>query len=208
MGQRQRSLLFVVAVVGLVSSSSRPASGQTAVEPSGPPPAADEQAPYPAPFALGVTGGYAFRPDGDGRNHGGAAQVFGDVPLWWGFGLRLEGGLLAFGPSVEVERSLALPLASSSLIYAFDDADAVAVVGVGAFVGSPLELGDEGGSAPAVLAGGVASLELRFPLLERVHAVAAIRVPVVLLNTVPVDEEQAGGLPLYTVLTAGLLLSL
>lgn len=145
------------------------------------------------PFTLTLGVGYGFRPHEDGRNHGGSAHLYGDLPLAFGFGLRPEILGFAYAPSLEVERPLAHPMAAASLIYAFDDTEAVAVVGVGGFVGMPLDFGrdDELASALPLSGGVLLSLGLRFPVLPGVRVEAGIRLPITLVE-LPSEPEGAG----------------
>lgn len=147
------------------------------------------------PIVLGIGVGYGFRPHEDGRNHGGTAHLYGDIPLAWGFGLRPEVLGFAYAPSLTVGRPFAHPMAAGSLVYAFDDTDTVAVVGVGGFVGLPLEVAtggategatDDAAEGPTSLNAGVLlSLGLRFRVLPGVRVEAGIRVPFMLLELPP-----------------------
>ncbi len=143
----------------------------------------------PLPFALAIGAGYGFRPHADGRNHGGTAHLYGDIPLGLGFGVRPEALGFSYAPSEDSSRPLAQPLLAGSLVYAFDDTDAVAVIGVGGFVGFPLEIGlgpGDAGAGSAGLSGGVLlSLGLRFRVFDGVRVEAGVRVPIALVQPPP-----------------------
>ena len=64
-------------------------------------------------FGLGRIAGYTLRPSGDGRDHGLALQAFSDV-AFHGLGSRAAGSSQRFGASAQTERSLVLPLLSTS----------------------------------------------------------------------------------------------
>lgn len=174
---------------------------------------AEPERPSALPFALGLGAGYGFRPHPDGRNHGGTAHLYGDIPLAFGFGVRPEVLGFAYGPSLDVERPLAHPMAAASLVYAFDDTDAVAVVGVGGFVGLPLDLGREDAAAASPLgaplsAGVLLSLGLRFPLVPGVRVEAGIRVPFALVEPPPPEGvDPSGDLHTQIALTGAIVLS-
>ena len=147
------------------------------------------------PFAFGVGAGYAFRLSDDGRNHGGAGHLYGDVPLVWDFALRIEGDVMAWGASPDVDRPILRALVAPSLIYAFDDTEAVALVGVGGFGWSEVEIDDP--QPPAVFGAGVlVSLGVRFPLWAGVDLEGTIRVPLVLWRSVNTPDGLLGGGPL------------
>lgn len=165
------------------------------------------------PVVLGLGAGYGFRPHADGRNHGGTAHLYADIPLGFGFGIRPEVVGFAYAPSLDVDRPFAHPLAAASLVYAFDDTDAVAVVGVGGFVGAPLDLGrdDEAALTPGVgvpLSGGVLlSLGLRLSVIPGVRVEAGIRVPFALVEPPPPPGQDASNdLHTQIALTGGLVL--
>lgn len=190
MGQREHSgFLLALVVVGFSAGVARaadpaPSSNDEAggVQPAGAVPEAD--AGYALPLVVGIGVGYGFRPHPDERSHGGTAHLYGDLPLGLGFGVRAETLGFTYGPSLVADRPYAVPMVAGSLVYAFDDTEAVAVVGVGAFVGLPLDVGLE--DASLGISGGVlVSLGLRFALLEGLRAEAGIRVPFTLVQPPP-----------------------
>lgn len=153
-----------------------------------------------------LLGGYAFRSAPDGRAHGAAASISVDVPLTSAFALRPEAFALGFNGSATTPASLALLGAALSLAYRFDDTDARAVVAVGPLGGVSLE-----GETVAIRAGALASLGLRFPLLEALDLEARVALPLVLWGprgfstpgTTTFDDGSANDFPLQTTFSIG-----
>jgi hypothetical protein len=196
-GQRRHfscfpALAVLAGVLVAMPAWSAPAGGGGEPNPSPLPPPDTRPS---TPFALGVGAGYAFRLSNDGRNHGGAAHLYGDVPLVWDFALRIEADLMAWGGSPDVDRPIMRAFVAPSLLYAFDDTEAVALVGVGGFGWSEVEIDDP--QPPAVFGAGVlVTLGVRFPLWAGVDVEAAIRVPLVLWRSVNTPDGLLGGSPL------------
>lgn len=175
-------------------------------------PAPDVPAPDVAPFALGVSAGYAFRPDEDGRSHGGAAELYADVPIFGPFAARASGFGLGFGATADVQAGLGLTGLGLSLVYALDETDVVALFEAGPFVGLGGEIG-EATEPPALYAGALLGLGLRFALTEVFRVEAAVRLPYVAWGPAgvalppPVGEDREVLFPLQVTATLGLVIA-
>lgn len=151
--------------------------------------------------------GYAFRSASDGRAHGAAASLGIDVPLTEAWAVRPEGLVVGFGGSDLAPASLGLFAGALSLVYRFDDTDAIAVAAVGPLVGAVAD-----GPEVGLRAGALASLGLRFVVLPAVAVEARLALPLTLwgpqgfvapgATTFP--DESVNNLPLQTCFTLGL----
>jgi len=151
-------------------------------------------------FALALGAGYALRVHEDERSHGAAAQAGLEVPLAWGFGVDLLGYGMGWGPTPDVPSPLGLVGGAASLLYAFDDTDNVALVGIGPTVAAGLEQTESGEivvTSPYV--GAMLELKLRMPLGFATGVEAIIRAPIYLFGPdgfalrAPFGNARGGG---------------
>jgi hypothetical protein len=119
-------------------------------------------------FTVGVSGGYALRMHEDDRTHGGGLTGFVDVPLAYGFGAQFAAYGQGWIPSEKAPDPLGLLGAAGSLIYAFDDTDAVAWVGIGPTAAVGI-VSDTGTIEFIPHAGALLSFGVRFPLRAPIY---------------------------------------
>lgn len=131
-------------------------------------------------FAATLSAGYALRVHEDGRSHGAAAQADVELPLAWGFGLEALGYGMGWGPSEDTASPLGLFGGALNLIYAFDDTDTAAIIGIGPTYAVGLWQTEQDELLYAQYAGAMLELRLRMPLGRATGAEAVVRAPIYL----------------------------
>jgi hypothetical protein len=193
-----RRVLLAAWVIALPAAAAEPALNP--LPEADPSPAGEPGPPIPLEpseamtWTLSAGAGYSLRASDDDRNHGGAAFLAADVPLLGGFGLRVEGLTLAYGPSSTRDYPLSFSGLAPSLVYALDETEAVALIGVGPLAGVGYE-GREVGWLGGYYFGVLVTLAVRFPIVHGLRLEAGIRAPMMLLT----PEGPHSGIPMVAV---------
>lgn len=160
--------------------------------------------------SAGLSAGYAFRSQSDGRNHGAGAQVFVDIPLPGPFALRPELISLGFQGSEANPQSLGFFAGALSLAYSFDDSDLEAVASVGPLAGVSIE------RSFAMHGGLLAGIGIRTPVTSAASLDVEVSSPFVVVGakgiTFPGQTAYLDGtpveLPLQVLFSIGLVVDI
>lgn len=170
------------------------------------------------PLTIGIATGYSLRLQEDERAHGAIGRLSVDVPLWWGFGVRGEIDVNAWGPAPPAPRPLVLSYGGLSLIYVVDEGPIRGILGVGAAAGWGVDVVDAShpdanaiAANNGLYAGALLSVGIRVRVGPTTHLELTGLLPVMLQEPTgvflraPFGAERGGLFPFQPSVAVGLV---